>query len=165
MPRHDFAPAVIRRATPRDVGAVLSLCAEHAAYERAPLDDRDRADALRRALFLERPRLWCLVVEAAGALSGYATYALEFSTWQAEQYVHVDCLYLQPRFRGGGIGGDIMNRIAAHAALLGCAEIQWQTPAWNEGAIRFYDRLGATRVEKLRYRWTPTRSPEFSETP
>jgi hypothetical protein len=29
--------------------------------------------------------------------------------------------------------------------------VQWQTPAWNEGAIRFYDRIGAVSKEKLRF--------------
>jgi ribosomal protein S18 acetylase RimI-like enzyme len=38
-----------------------------------------------------------------------------------------------------------------HARAQGCEALQWQTPVWNEGAIRFYDRLGATRLAKQRY--------------
>jgi L-amino acid N-acyltransferase YncA len=120
MPADGETTAVIRAATSTDVDAVVALCAEHAAYEgNSFVDHRPRAEALGRALCAEPPRLWCLVVDAAGAISGYATHALEFSTWQAAEYLHVDCLYLQPQVRGAGIGADIMRRLAAHAGLLG----------------------------------------------
>jgi hypothetical protein len=33
----------------------------------------------------------------------------------------------------------------------GCATVQWQTPAWNEDAARFYRRLGAVELDKRRY--------------
>jgi GNAT superfamily N-acetyltransferase len=149
---------VIRPATARDVDAIIVLCAEHAAYEGAALTVCSEPALLHDALFAVPPRLWCLVVEARGTLVGYATYALEFSTWQATDYLHVDCLYLQPSVRGAGIGAGVMDRIAVHAQILGCDEIQWQTPAWNVGAMRFYDRLGALRTEKFRYRWKPERA-------
>ncbi|MFI0774554.1 GNAT family N-acetyltransferase [Streptomyces sp. NPDC021212] len=44
-----------------------------------------------------------------------------------------------------------MDAVTAHARDLGLTEIQWNTPAWNEGAVRFYERLGAQAKEKLRY--------------
>ncbi|MFJ7591829.1 hypothetical protein ACIQZO_31565 [Streptomyces sp. NPDC097617] len=34
---------------------------------------------------------------------------------------------------------------------LGLDHVEFQTPEWNEGAIGFYDRLGATGGPKLRY--------------
>jgi GNAT superfamily N-acetyltransferase len=146
---------VIRPATARDVDAIIALCAEHAAYERAAVTVCSQPALLRDALFAVPPRLWCLVVETRGTLVGYATYTREFSTWQATDYLHVDCLYLQPSVRGAGIGAGMMDRIAVHAHILGCDEIQWQTPVWNVRAMRFYDRLGALRTEKCRYRWRP----------
>jgi hypothetical protein len=32
--------------------------------------------------------------------------------------------------------------------------MEWAVLDWNEGAIRFYDRLGATPNDWLRYGWT-----------
>ncbi|MGW1911840.1 N-acetyltransferase family protein [Streptomyces sp. NPDC002076] len=43
------------------------------------------------------------------------------------------------------------DAVVAEARRLGLAQVQWQTPAWNEEAVRFYDRLGARATEKLRY--------------
>lgn len=44
-----------------------------------------------------------------------------------------------------------MEGVGALARALGLGHVEWQTPDWNEGAIRFYDRLGATARPKLRY--------------
>lgn len=40
--------------------------------------------------------------------------------------------------------------IASLAYRLGCVNVQWQTPVWNERAIRFYQRLGGKGKEKVR---------------
>ncbi|WP_314619095.1 GNAT family N-acetyltransferase [Streptomyces stackebrandtii] len=98
------------------------------------------------------PRLRCFVAELPdGSLAGYATCAPELSTWDGVAYLHMDCLYLTSTARGHGLGPLLMDAVRAEARALGLTEIQWQTPAWNEGAIRFYDRLGATSKEKRRY--------------
>ncbi|MBF8185275.1 GNAT family N-acetyltransferase [Nonomuraea sp. K274] len=86
-----------------------------------------------------------------GQLAGYATCAPEFATWRGRTYLHLDCLYLRADHRGQGLGGLLFEAVVAEARALGVEEVQWNTPAWNTGAIRFYDRLGATGVEKMRY--------------
>ncbi|WP_033823899.1 GNAT family N-acetyltransferase, partial [Kitasatospora sp. MBT63] len=63
----------------------------------------------------------------------------------------LDCLYLRDEHRGLGLGGLVIGAVVAEAGARGPAEVQWNTPVRNEGAIRFYDRLGATRKEKQRY--------------
>ncbi|WP_371496475.1 GNAT family N-acetyltransferase [Kitasatospora sp. NBC_00374] len=143
----------VRPAVPADLPAVAVLAAEHAAYERAA----PPADALAQLLVGElferaEPRLSCLVAELpGGALAGYATCTEEFSTWQGRPYLHLDCLYLRDEHRGLGLGARLIDAVLAEARARQLDEVQWNTPAWNEGAIRFYDRLGATRKEKQRY--------------
>ncbi|MEU3687111.1 GNAT family N-acetyltransferase [Streptomyces narbonensis] len=111
-----------------------------------------RADEPRGPSGGETPRLRCLVAELPdGSLAGYATCAPELSTWDGVAYLHMDCLYLTSTARGHGLGPLLVDAVRAEARALGLTEIQWQTPAWNEGAIRFYDRLGATSKEKRRY--------------
>lgn len=84
---------------------------------------------------------------------GYVTFSLEFSTWHAAEYGHLDCLFLKEGYRNAGIGGVLAQTVAAAAAQLGCEFIEWQTPSWNAAAMRFYDRLGAIKSAKTRYRW------------
>ncbi|MDV5148299.1 GNAT family N-acetyltransferase [Streptomyces sp. SBC-4] len=158
--------AVVRRARAEDLGRVVELVAEHAEYEKAAPPAPGLTTRLAGLLFGgpggeshgptepggEVPRLRCLVAELPdGSLAGYATCAPELSTWDGVAYLHMDCLYLTSTARGHGLGPLLVDAVRAEARALGLTEIQWQTPAWNEGAIRFYDRLGATSKEKRRY--------------
>ncbi|MGW0118357.1 N-acetyltransferase family protein [Streptomyces sp. NPDC003327] len=147
------ASARVRHAHPEDLPRVAELAAEHAAYEKAAPPAPGLAARLEALLFGPAPtRLRCLVAELPdGRLVGYATCAPELSTWDAAEYLHMDCLYLTDPARGHGLGPLLMAAVREEARALGLTEIQWQTPTWNEGAIRFYDRLGATSKEKRRF--------------
>ncbi|GAA1365490.1 GNAT family N-acetyltransferase [Streptomyces beijiangensis] len=144
----------VRRARPADLARIGELIAEHAAYEQATPPPEGSLERLGAALFdlPDEPRIRCLVAEGPeGEIVGYATCAPEFSTWQGREYLHMDCLYLCPGQRGLGLGARLMEAVVAEARALGIGEVQWQTPEWNEGAIRFYDRTGARSSRKLRY--------------
>ncbi|MGW7259686.1 N-acetyltransferase family protein [Streptomyces sp. NPDC054834] len=151
--------ARVRHAERADLPRVAELAARHAEYERAAPPSPDLTARLAALLFdTAPPRLSCLVAEAPdGQLVGYAACAPELSTWEGREYLHMDCLFLAPGHRGHGLGPLLMDAVVAEARRLGIAEVQWQTPVWNEGAVRFYDRLGAEAKEKFRYSLTVTR--------
>ncbi len=140
----------IRRAFPEDITEIINLCAEHAEYEEAFYTREGKAERLSSFLFSQNPRLSCIIAESNNNIVGYATYMLEFSTWDASFYMHMDCLYLRPHMRGLGIGEALINKIAKEAKSQNCTLIQWQTPESNERAIKFYHRIGATSKKKLR---------------
>jgi GNAT superfamily N-acetyltransferase len=140
----------IRSAIQADIEEIIKLCGEHAEYEQASYSQEGKAERLSSFLFTGSPRLYCLIAENEKEILGYATYMLEFSTWDAGFYVHMDCLYLRPNARGSGIGEALIKEIAKAAKENNCTQIQWQTPVFNERAIKFYYRIGATSKEKLR---------------
>ena len=47
-------------------------------------------------------------------------------------------------FRGRGIGHLLMEQLIAVAKEKGYSGMMWQVLDWNESAIRFYERYGAT---------------------
>ncbi|MGP9017881.1 GNAT family N-acetyltransferase [Streptomyces sp. BR1] len=143
----------VRHARPADLPRLAELAAEHAVYEKAAPPAPDLAERLGALLFgTGTPRVRCLVAETPdGEVVGYASCAPEFSTWQAREYLHMDCLFLRDGQRGLGLGALLIDAVKAEARALGITEVQWQTPVWNEGARRFYDRIGATGREKIRY--------------
>ena len=145
---------VIRTARPDDIPRLRQLCAEHAAYEKAEFAaDGDRDARLFDALFSYPQRMWGFVAEAEGIMVGYATCTKDFSTWRAEEYLHMDCLYIIAEHRSLGIGKAMIQALADQALALGCSAVEWQTPAWNEAAALFYKRLGAIANDKIRFRW------------
>ena len=138
-------------AGPGDAPALAALCREHAAYERlAPCGD-EAGFAARLAAALASQRLHAWLAWREGQALGYVSLTLDFATLGAQPFAHMDCLYLRPAVRGQGLGARLLCQAQDFAAAQGCAELQRQTPAWNEGAQRFYLRAGATMLDKKRF--------------
>ena len=141
----------VHAVRPRDIPSLITLCAAHAYYEKAAYDPACKAPALHRALFTNPPRLYSWMAWQGGAPVGYATASVEFSTFTACEYVHMDCLFVDAEARGNGLGETLLGAVIAKARSLGLSEVQWQTPEWNVGAIRFYARQGASAKAKQRF--------------
>lgn len=154
----------IRRATALDMDEIIHLCNEHTEYEGATYSKDGKAERLSKFLFNDNPVVHCLIAENEGEIVGYATYSFEFSTWEAGYYTHVDCLYLRSSARGQGIGEAMMREIACQTKAKGLCQMQWQTPISNEKAIGFYERLGATAKEKLRFYFNDDLINQFIKT-
>lgn len=127
------------------------MCASHAAYEQASYSETGKEKKLKDAIFRERPDLYCWVIDADQPVVGYFTYTFDYSTWGACRFLYLDCLYIEPEYRGHGIGAEIFKKLQAIAKENDCSVLQWQTPDFNERAIRFYRRMGATGKNKVRF--------------
>lgn len=142
---------LIRKAEPADIPEIVKLCGEHAEYEQAEFDPAGKAQKLALFLFSEDPRAHCLIAQLGKKVLGYATFCYEFSTWDAELYTNMDCLYLRPHARGFGIGQRLVETIKQISRKNNCYLMQWHTPSFNERAIKFYHRIGAQSKDKVRF--------------
>ncbi|MCE9688150.1 GNAT family N-acetyltransferase [Shewanella sp. AS16] len=140
----------IRTATAMDGEALLGLMKEHALYEGHKLRVIKQGERLSDPTRLP---LTLFVVESKEELLGYASVTKQFSTWDMDWYLYLDCLYLREDARGRGIGLELMQRLECYAKENGIALIQWQTPSDNASAIGFYLGLGASCREKQRFFW------------
>ncbi len=143
--------ARLREPRPGDLDALVELCAEHAAYERAAFARAGLRAGLADCLFGAAPRLFGRVAEGVGGLLGYATWTRDTSTWRASDYAHLDCLFVRAEARGRGLGAALLRAVARDCARSGLDRIEWQTPTWNGRAIAFYERLGASFSAKARF--------------
>lgn len=148
----------VRRALPEDLPRLAELCSLHAAYERSNTSEEGLATRLEHALFSARARAmaWVAEIQSVSGAAGFATASPVFSTWQGEDYFHLDCLYLVEAARGLGAGAMLVEAVRAFAASAGYRWLEWQTPVWNASAIRFYERLGATAAVKQRFTFSAT---------
>lgn len=142
----------IRIAENKDFEAIKKLVKAHAKFEKASALSDNNLDKLSNYIF-STDVVKCLVVELNNEIVGYATFMKQFSTWDANYYIYLDCLYLNEKTRGKGIGTQIMGKIKAYAKSINCSEIQWQTPDFNKEAIDFYKKLGAESKTKERFNW------------
>lgn len=143
----------IRKIVPDDMTGLVALCQKHAAHEETSFDPKNKAEALKKRLFDSESEIQCLVVVQADELVGYTTYFKQFSTWDADFYLYLDCLYLETRMRGHGIGKELMLLVKQYGQQAGCIGMQWQTPNFNVDAMKFYQNLGASSKTKERFFW------------
>ena len=133
----------IRAATPADVAQILDFIRGLAAYEREPdAVTATEADLLRDG-FGPNPYYFCLIAERGGQPAGFAFYFFNYSTWTGRPGLYLEDLFVQPEFRGLGIGKALLRRVAAIAVENNCPRLQWEVLDWNTPAIDFYRANGA----------------------
>ncbi len=140
----------VREAVPADVPVIVDLIVELATYERA----RDSATAtpglLTAALFGQSPAVFCHVAEVDGEVVGFALWFLNFSTWLGRHGIYLEDLYVQPAYRGLGLGKALLQTLADIANERGYPRVEWWVLDWNEPAHAFYRSLGAEPMDE----WT-----------
>jgi GNAT superfamily N-acetyltransferase len=139
----------IRPAGEGDVETLFALIMELASYEK--LADRVAGDAevLRRSLFEQRAAE-ALLIEDGGEPIGYAIFFTNFSTFECKPGIWLEDVYVRPDHRRGGIGRMVMEHLAGVALERDYMRLEWCALEWNEPALRFYDGLGARRLDDWR---------------
>lgn len=133
----------LREATRDDVPAIRQLIRDLAEYEKEPQSAVvSEADLLRDG-FGERPLFKVVMAEWEGEVVGFAFYFFNYSTWHGRAGLYLEDLFVEPAFRGCGIGKALLVHLARTAVAEGCTRYQWQVLDWNEPAIRFYEAMGA----------------------
>ncbi|KRD11494.1 GCN5 family acetyltransferase [Flavobacterium sp. Root901] len=142
---------LIRNCEPHDLPKLVVLCQKHAEFEKAAFSAEGKEKKLKEAIFNKNPKLFCLVVAANQTITGYVSYTFDYSTWDAADFMYMDCLFLEEEARNFGIGEVLIEKLKEIAAEKNCINIQWQTPQFNERAIKFYNRIGAKGKDKVRF--------------
>jgi GNAT superfamily N-acetyltransferase len=143
-------PITIRPAAAADVPTILSFIRQLAEYER--LLDRVVAteDRLRESLFGPHPAAEVLLAFDGERPVGFALFFHNYSTFLAQRGVYLEDLFVEPAARGRGVGKLLLTAVARLALERGCGRFEWAVLDWNEPAIGFYLRMGATVLEDWR---------------
>lgn len=137
----------IRKATATDMPQVLDLIVELAVFEKEPDAVKISAEELVNEGFGTQPSFICFVAEVAEKVVGMALVYFRFSTWVGRT-IHLEDLVVKEKMRGKGIGDALYERVMQYAHDEGVNRVNWMVLGWNKGAIRFYERTGATVMEE-----------------
>ena len=140
----------IRMAQPADVEDIHRLIYELAVYEKAPEEMVATIDQINTSLFNANPVAFCHVAEVDGKVVGIALWFLNYSTWLGKAGIYLEDLFVQPEYRGHGIGKGFMQTLAALCVERGYERFQWWVLDWNKPSIDFYQALGAVPMDE----WT-----------
>lgn len=140
---------IIRKATEKDMQAVLNLIQELATFEKEPDAVVITADDLVRDGFSAHPLFQCLVAEEENAIIGIALYYYRYSTWKGKT-LHLEDLIVSENKRGTGAGFALYSEIIAQGKRDNVRRIEWNVLDWNTPAIDFYNKTGAKILEDWR---------------
>ena len=130
---------IIREAKTEDYPYILELIFEFADFQKAPEKVQMTADKM-----IEQKKYFnCLIAtNIDGKIIGYTNYSIIYYSWVGKS-IYLDDLYVNPAFRGKGVGSKLMNEVFNIARKEKCNRVRWQVSKWNVTAIQFYKKIGA----------------------
>ena len=129
---------------------IYSLIVALAEYEQAPEQVVGTPELLRRWLFGDAPAAEALIAEVDGAPAGFALFHGTFSTWECQPGIWLEDLFVLPEQRRFGVGRALLSHVAKAAVDRGYTRLSWTALDWNEMALSFYRKIGATVLDE----WT-----------
>ncbi len=143
----------IRKAQPGDGPRILTLIVALAEFEKLPPPDEAAQQRLLADAFAERPRFEVFLAEVGGLAVGYAFLFETYSTFLAKPSLYLEDLFVLPEYRSLKVGYTLFQHCLTEAQRRGCGRLEWVVLDWNQPAIDFYQRQGATRLHD----WLPYR--------
>lgn len=132
------------------VAMLLHRVDQHYWGERAPTLEEMRRH-VRGAVMSPESQCQVVIAEQGQAAVGLATFAIVYPAYRLAGHLHMKDLFTVDEARGLGVGEALMRFLARHAVDRGCSRFDWTTERGNPGAMAFYDRMGARRVEEKVY--------------
>jgi GNAT superfamily N-acetyltransferase len=140
----------IEPATEGDLPAIVHLVRQLAVYEKLEHAVTASQDDFRQALFGTERNTHALMAFADDAAIGFALYFHTFSTFLGKRGIYLEDIYVEPEYRGRGIGRALLKRLAIIAKEQHCGRMEWSVLTWNQPSIDFYHRLGAITLDDWR---------------
>ncbi|MDG6982159.1 MAG: GNAT family N-acetyltransferase [Nitrososphaerota archaeon] len=137
---------VVRRGRRSDSDGFIELVLALARFEKL---DPPTPIATRRLLddIFRRKKINLFVAYRGRRLVGYALYFYSYSSFLAKPTLYLEDLFVSEGSRGGGVGMALLRRCVEEARAKGCGRMEWAVLTWNEKALRFYESLGAKRMD------------------
>jgi GNAT superfamily N-acetyltransferase len=133
----------LRRGQESDLPRVLALIQELAVFEREPDAVTNTLEMMRHDGFGPAPIFGFFVLESGPDLVGLALFYTAYSTWKGRM-LYLEDLVVTEAARRGGYGRQLFDAVVAEAQRTGAQRMKWQVLDWNEPAIAFYKKLGAS---------------------
>lgn len=141
----------IKKAGAGNVPQIIALIREFAEYENLSDYCEITEERLNAALFGETKVAEAIIIFQSEIPIGYAIFYPNFASFRGQRGIYLEDIYIRQEFRGRGTGEMILKYIARLGRERGFERIDFQVLEWNTPAIRFYEKLGATRDEEERH--------------
>ncbi len=140
----------LRPGTAADIPDILRLIKANIQHDGGLEKFTGTESTMAQHLF-EQAYAEVVLAERAGQIVGLALYNLTYSTFLTQPGLFVEDLFVQPEYRSQGIGTALLSHLAQQVTARGYGRLEWGVRVWNERAVAFYQRLGATVLPDWRF--------------
>lgn len=139
----------IEKATSKDVGLILTMIHELAAWEGYS-DEVEADEALLTESLFGAGAIATVLIAYIGELPvGYMIYCPKLSTYTGKNEIYLQDIYLREQARGSGSGRVLMSELAKIALNSNATRIEWFVDKKNTKALSFYRKLGAQVMDEI----------------
>lgn len=131
-------PITIRDACPEDLDDWLKLWSAYLAFYQTELADKVTMSTWNRIMDPMSPVCMRLAIRNLD-VAGFAIHHRHVSTWKTQPICYLEDLFVDPQFRGEGIGGGLIDDLIELCRRDGVAGLYWHTAENNAVARSLYD--------------------------
>jgi GNAT superfamily N-acetyltransferase len=133
----------VRRIKPGEGHIIYASAQELGKTHAWGPDMQSTSQDFEEALFCANPIIGALVAFVDGKPAGSALWHRSFSTARGKEVMYLEDLVVLPDFRRLGVAEALMKEVAKVAVNHGYPSVFWLMMAWNNGARKLYEKLGA----------------------
>jgi ribosomal protein S18 acetylase RimI-like enzyme len=135
-----MADVLIRKVAEADYPAWRDLWEQYLVFYETELPP-EHTDLLWKRLGDEDDPTECLVADVTGTVTGMVQFFPHIDTWDDRPVCYLSDLYVDPSWRGQGIGSKLIRAVQSHSRDRGWGYVYWQTAEDNHQARGLYDKL------------------------
>lgn len=135
---------MIRKCKKSDIPQMYELVKELAIFEKEP--NAVLATVAEYETAFDQGLINAFVAEINDEILGMSFFYPIFSTWNGRT-LYLEDFVVKQSARNSGLGQKLFDAFIEEAREQGCRQVKWQVLDWNDDALRFYERNGAS-IEK-----------------
>lgn len=136
----------IVKAKKKDAGIILDLIKEIASYEHMENDVCATVKSIKKSIFKDK-RAFVSLAMLNDKVIGYILYFYNYSTFTGSCNIYLEDIYLKEEYRHNGFGKEMFKYLATEAKKINAKRIDFVCLDWNEPSLKFYNKLGAKRLD------------------
>ena len=135
----------MRKATRKDSKAFLGLVRALANFEKLEPPSPSAEKRLISDTF-QKKRINLILAFTNGKPVAYALYFFTYSSFLALPTLYLEDIFVLEEYRRMKVGKRLFLRLVNEAKRKHCGRMEWAVLTWNANAIKFYENIGAKRL-------------------
>lgn len=136
-----------KKTTEEDIDSIMEFIKKIAIYEKMENEVVATEESIRESIF-ENNRAEALLIDFNEKIVGYIIYFYNFSTFIGREGLYLEDIYIDPEYRGHGIGKEAFATLVHIAKENKCERMEWVCLNWNEPSLKFYKSIGAKQMDQ-----------------